>query len=167
MHDDSSLDAELVERFGYHSFRPGQREIIEAALAGRDVLAIMPTGGGKSLTFQLPALLGEGVTIVISPLIALMKDQVDRLARRSPGAATFLNSSVSGQQARKRLERAVAGSVRLLYRAPGRLRSIWRGPLFFRSVKSRKWSTRIPAARVTASNGWIVPSVHNSRINRS
>ncbi|GIW06729.1 MAG: hypothetical protein KatS3mg060_1534 [Dehalococcoidia bacterium] len=119
----SSLDTALAERFGYPAFRPGQREIIEATLAGRDVLAIMPTGGGKSLTFQLPALLGEGVTLVISPLIALMKDQVDRLTQRMPGAATFLNSTVRSDQARKRLERAVAGTVRLLYVAPERLRS--------------------------------------------
>jgi ATP-dependent DNA helicase RecQ len=97
--------------------------VIEATLAGRDVLAILPTGGGKSLTFQLPALLGEGVTIVFSPLIALMKDQVDRLSRRAPGAATFLNSAVSSEQTRRRLERAVAGQLRLLYVAPERIRS--------------------------------------------
>ncbi|MFN8532042.1 MAG: RecQ family ATP-dependent DNA helicase [Dehalococcoidia bacterium] len=123
MPSDRSLEAALADRFGFAAFRPGQREIVEAALAGRDVLAIMPTGGGKSLTFQLPALLGDGVTLVISPLIALMKDQVDRLAARLPGSATFLNSTVRSVQARKRLARAEAGEVRLLYIAPERLRS--------------------------------------------
>ncbi|MCS6802054.1 MAG: RecQ family ATP-dependent DNA helicase [Chloroflexota bacterium] len=117
------LETTLRDTFGYTSFRPGQREIIEATIAGRDVLAVLPTGGGKSLTYQLPALLSEGVTLVISPLIALMKDQVDRLSRRAPGVATYLNSTVRSAQARKRLEQAAAGTVRLLYIAPERLRS--------------------------------------------
>ncbi|MCL6647726.1 MAG: RecQ family ATP-dependent DNA helicase [Chloroflexi bacterium] len=117
------LDRALAAHFGYSSFRPGQREIILATLAGRDVLAVMPTGGGKSLTFQLPALLGTGLTLVISPLIALMKDQVDRLNRQVPGVATFLNSTVRSAQARERLDRARTGAVRLLYLAPERLRA--------------------------------------------
>ena len=80
----------LKKHFGYDQFRPLQREIIEDALAGRDVFALMPTGGGKSLCFQLPALMRDGLTIVVSPLIALMKDQVDAL-QTSGIAATYLN----------------------------------------------------------------------------
>lgn len=123
MSPEPRLEAALFDHVGSTTFRPGQREVIEATLAGRDVLAVLPTGGGKSLTFQLPALLGTGVTIVISPLIALMKDQVDRLSQRAPGVATFLNSAVSSDQSRRRLERAIDGKVRLLYVAPERLRS--------------------------------------------
>jgi len=82
----------LKTTFGYGSFHPLQREIIEASLAGRDVFALLPTGGGKSLCFQLPALLRPGLTIVVSPLIALMKDQVDQL-QAAGVAATYLNST--------------------------------------------------------------------------
>src|SRR5471032_577118 len=83
----------LKQTFGYSSFRPLQCEIIEATLAGRDVFALLPTGGGKSLCFQLPALVRPGMTVVVSPLIALMKDQVDAL-QASGVAATFLNSTL-------------------------------------------------------------------------
>ena len=89
----------LKKHFGYDHFRPLQREIIEDALAGRDVLALMPTGGGKSLCFQLPALIRDGLTIVVSPLIALMKDQVDAL-RTSGIAATYLNSTLDRRRQR-------------------------------------------------------------------
>jgi ATP-dependent DNA helicase RecQ len=106
--------------FGYDSFRPLQREIIEASLAEQDTLAILPTGGGKSLCYQLPALQREGLTLVISPLIALMKDQVDQL-QAAGVAATFLNSSLSGHEARTRLEGLEAGRYKLLYVAPERL----------------------------------------------
>jgi superfamily II DNA helicase RecQ len=88
----------LKQSFGYDAFRPLQREIMAASLAGRDVVAILPTGAGKSLCFQLPALAREGVTLVVSPLIALMKDQVDALTA-SGVAATFLNSSIQGSEA--------------------------------------------------------------------
>src|SRR3984885_2269900 len=96
------LLATLKRTFGYDSFRPLQEEIITDALAGRDVFALLPTGGGKSLCFQLPALLRDGLTVVVSPLIALMKDQVDAL-QASGVAATFLNSSLDADEARSRL----------------------------------------------------------------
>src|SRR4029077_11820799 len=84
----------LLARFGLESFRPGQREAVEAALAGRDSLVVMPTGGGKSLCYQLPALALDGLAIVISPLVALMRDQGDALAAAGHGAARVLNASL-------------------------------------------------------------------------
>src|SRR5438876_1060888 len=110
----------LKKYFGYDAFRPLQQEIIDDALANRDVFALLPTGGGKSLCFQLPALLRDGVTIVVSPLIALMKDQVDAL-RTSGIAATFLNSTLAGNEARERLHGLDRNQFRLLYVAPERL----------------------------------------------
>src|SRR4051812_36824105 len=89
----------LKRYFGFDSFRPLQEQIIRDALAGKDVFALLPTGGGKSLCFQLPALVQAGLTIVVSPLIALMKDQVDAL-RASGVSATFLNSSLGAAEAR-------------------------------------------------------------------
>ncbi len=115
-----NLHAPLKKHFGYDAFRPLQEEIVRDALAGRDVFALMPTGGGKSLCFQLPALLREGLTIVVSPLIALMKDQVDGL-QASGVAATFLNSTLDGTEARARLRGLYNGEFRLLYVAPERL----------------------------------------------
>ena len=109
----------LKKHFG-HGFRPLQEEIVQDALAGRDVFALMPTGGGKSLCFQLPALLRDGLTIVVSPLIALMKDQVDAL-QASGVAATFLNSALDRDEARARLRGFINGEFRLLYVAPERL----------------------------------------------
>ncbi|MEM8868112.1 MAG: DNA helicase RecQ [Verrucomicrobiota bacterium] len=106
--------------FGYDAFRPLQGEIIESALAGKDVLAILPTGGGKSLCYQLPALERKGLTLVVSPLIALMKDQVDQLQAAGVGA-TFLNSSISAAESRSRLEGLDRGAYKLLYLAPERL----------------------------------------------
>lgn len=114
------LLAALKKDFGYSAFRPLQEEIIRDALAGRDVFALMPTGGGKSLCFQLPALLCGGLTIVVSPLISLMKDQVDAL-QTSGIAATFLNSALNRQQAVDRLCGLHRGEYRLLYVAPERL----------------------------------------------
>src|SRR5437764_1379496 len=110
----------LKKYFGYDAFRPLQQEIIDDALANRDVFALLPTGGGKSLCFQLPALLRDGVTIVVSPLIALMKDQVDAL-RTSGIAATFLNSTLAGSESRERLRGLDRNQFRLLYVAPERL----------------------------------------------
>src|SRR5689334_6374295 len=114
------LPRALKKYFGYDEFRPLQREIIDDALAGRDVFALLPTGGGKSLCFQLPALLRDGVTIVVSPLIALMKDQVDAL-RTSGIAATFLNSTLGANEARERFRGLHRNEFRLLYVAPERL----------------------------------------------
>jgi ATP-dependent DNA helicase RecQ len=113
------LDA-LKHHFGFDAFRPLQAEIVGDVLAGRDVFALLPTGGGKSLCFQLPALLGSGLTVVISPLIALMKDQVDALATAGV-PATFLNSSLDRDDVRARTRALDAGAYRLLYVAPERL----------------------------------------------
>ncbi|MFT9495434.1 DNA helicase RecQ [Anaerosolibacter sp.] len=110
----------LKEYFGYESFRKGQYELIEAILKGQDVLGIMPTSGGKSLCYQIPALLMEGVTLVISPLISLMKDQVDAL-RESGISATYLNSTLTAQEQRTRLEEIKNGEYKLVYVAPERL----------------------------------------------
>lgn len=110
----------LKEVFGHDGFRPLQEEIVEAALAGRDVFALLPTGGGKSLCYQLPALLRDGLTVVVSPLIALMKDQVDSLTANGV-AATYLNSSLDSGEARRRLRGLHAGAYKLLYVAPERL----------------------------------------------
>ena len=110
----------LKSTFGYSTFRPLQREIIEANLVGEDVFALLPTGGGKSLCFQLPALARPGLTVVVSPLIALMKDQVDAL-QASGVAATFLNSTLSAEEARARLRGLHGGEYKLLYVAPERL----------------------------------------------
>ncbi len=107
----------LKEVFGYPSFRPGQREIIDAVMAGRDCVGVMPTGGGKSLTYQIPARALGGATLVVSPLIALMKDQVD--AANSVGLrATFLNSSLSADERRARVEGVRRGDYELVYAAP-------------------------------------------------
>jgi ATP-dependent DNA helicase RecQ len=110
----------LQTTFGYSTFRPLQREICETSLAGRDVFALLPTGGGKSLCFQLPALARQGLTVVVSPLIALMKDQVDAL-QASGVAATFLNSSLDEPESRSRLRGLHRGEYKLLYVAPERL----------------------------------------------
>ena len=114
------LSSRLKQTFGYDGFRPLQREIMEASLEGRDAVAILPTGAGKSLCYQLPALVRDGLTVVVSPLIALMKDQVDQL-EASGVAATFLNSSLDGAEARRRLDALDAGEYQLLYVAPERL----------------------------------------------
>ncbi len=114
------LETLLKRTFGYGTFRPLQRDIIEATLAGRDVFALLPTGGGKSLCFQLPALVRPGLTVVVSPLIALMKDQVDQL-QASGVAATFLNSTLGADEARARLRGLHRGEYKLLYVAPERL----------------------------------------------
>jgi ATP-dependent DNA helicase RecQ len=114
------LLAPLKKYFGFDSFRPLQQEIISDSLRGRDVFAVLPTGGGKSLCFQLPALVRSGLTVVVSPLIALMKDQVDAL-QAAGVQATFLNSSLAAGESRPRLRGLHNGEFRLLYVAPERL----------------------------------------------
>ncbi|MBI3829895.1 MAG: DNA helicase RecQ [Planctomycetes bacterium] len=114
------LPGALKRHFGFSAFRPHQEEIIRDALAGRDVFALLPTGGGKSLCFQLPAILRKGLTVVVSPLIALMKDQVDALQANGI-AATFLNSTLQPEDARARLRGVYEGRYRLLYAAPERI----------------------------------------------
>jgi ATP-dependent DNA helicase RecQ len=115
-----TIDEALEHHFGYGAFRPLQREIIEASLAGHDVLALLPTGGGKSLCYQLPALLRPGLTLVVSPLIALMKDQVDALEANGI-RATFLNSSLDARASAERLAALERGEYQLLYAAPERI----------------------------------------------
>jgi ATP-dependent DNA helicase RecQ len=107
----------LREVFGHPSFRPGQEEIVQAVLGGRDCVGVMPTGAGKSLTYQIPARLLGGTTLVISPLIALMKDQVDAMARVGLHAA-FLNSSLSPDERRERVRALRSGELELVYAAP-------------------------------------------------
>jgi ATP-dependent DNA helicase RecQ len=116
-----ALDA-LQKYFGFSEFREGQAEVIEALVAGENCVVVMPTGGGKSLCYQLPAVMMEGVTLVVSPLIALMKDQVDALiTRRIP--TTFINSSLSYGELKKRLSEIRRGVYKLVYIAPERFRS--------------------------------------------
>ncbi len=116
----TSLTNSLKKYFGYDSFRPGQEKIIEDAIANKDLLILMPTGGGKSLCFQLPALLKQGITIVVSPLISLMQDQVDSLQENGIGA-TFLNSTLHPQDVQHREQQILTGKIKLLYLAPERL----------------------------------------------
>jgi RecQ family ATP-dependent DNA helicase len=121
----TELDEQLRQQlavFALESFRPGQAEVMRAVLEGRDCLCIMPTGGGKSLCYQLPALLCDGVTIVVSPLIALMKDQVDTLQARGV-RATLINSTLEMAEQYQRITQMAAGAYQLVYVAPERLRS--------------------------------------------
>ena len=111
--------AKLAEVFGYREFRPGQAEVIAAVLAGQDTLAVMPTGGGKSICYQLPALLSDRLTIVVSPLLALMKDQVDAL-RQAGVQAAAVNSMVPREEQAALLGQAAVGALKLLYVAPER-----------------------------------------------
>ena len=113
-------EAVLKRWWGYEAFRPMQREIVDAVLAGRDTLALMPTGGGKSLTYQVPAFMTEGVTIVVTPLIALMKDQVDRL-RKLGIPAVAVHSGMDSRKIEIALDNCTYGDVKLLYIAPERL----------------------------------------------
>jgi ATP-dependent DNA helicase RecQ len=133
-----TLDEALNHYFGYSTFLPHQREIAESVLEGSDVLALLPTGGGKSLCYQLPALLQPGLTLVISPLIALMKDQVDALTA-SGIAATYLNSSLDPDTAADRLDGLDRGEYRLLYVAPERAVV----PAFLRALT--RWNVRLIA----------------------
>ncbi|MCP2727494.1 DNA helicase RecQ [Limnofasciculus baicalensis] len=130
-----SLEEALKHFFGYDTFRLAQEKIVEEALQNRDLLIIMPTGGGKSLCFQLPALLKPGVMIVVSPLISLMQDQVDALIDNGIGA-TFLNSTLSWDEVRSRENAILNGKIKLLYVAPERLLGEKFGP-FLEMLRSQ------------------------------
>ena len=117
------VDGALRELFGFERFRPGQREAVEAARAGRDVLVVMPTGSGKSLCYQLPALMRTDLTIVVSPLVSLMQDQVEALARVAPRRVALVNGLQDSRANRRAVEHAISGQVRLLYVAPERFAS--------------------------------------------
>src|SRR5258706_6408181 len=122
MHSLADALSSLHEHFGFADFREGQGEVIAAILDGKDAVVVMPTGSGKSLCYQLPALMFEGATVVVSPLIALMKDQVDALrARNLP--ATFINSSLPEREQWSRIEAVRRGEFKLVYVAPERFRS--------------------------------------------
>ena len=118
----SELTPALRRLFGFAEFRPGQEQVVRAAVEGRDTLALMPTGSGKSLTYQLAAMLRPTTTLVLSPLIALMKDQVDKLPAEVAEQATLINSSLDPDEAARRLRGVSEGRYRLLYVAPERLR---------------------------------------------
>ena len=111
--------AALRARFGFDDFRPGQERAVSSVLAGRDTLVVLPTGGGKSVCYQVPALLLPGLTVVVTPLISLMKDQVDALTARGI-PATFVNSTLSPGEVAERMSRVTRGEVKLLYVAPER-----------------------------------------------
>jgi ATP-dependent DNA helicase RecQ len=119
----ADVDGALAELFGFPGFRPGQREAVEAARAGRDVLVVMPTGSGKSLCYQLPALMRRDLTLVVSPLVSLMQDQVEALERVAPGRVALVNAQQTSVVNRQAVDRAVSGHVRLLYVAPERFAS--------------------------------------------
>src|ERR1700720_2952739 len=118
--DSDITHAALRRAFGFDAFRPGQESVVQDVLAGRDVLALMPTGGGKSLCYQLPALLQQGVSLVVSPLIALMQDQVRQLQDNGI-AATFINSSIEPAEISRRMAGMLRGDYKLVYLAPERL----------------------------------------------
>lgn len=113
----------LRDIFGFDDFRPGQEEAVRGVLEGRDALVVMPTGAGKSLCYQLPGLLRPELSIVVSPLVSLMQDQVQALARRAPGAVALVNAQRDADENREVLDRARAGSLKLLYVAPERFSS--------------------------------------------
>jgi len=116
----AALGPALKRAFGFDAFRPGQEAVVQQILAGRDVLALMPTGGGKSLCYQLPALLQPGVSLVVSPLIALMQDQVRQLEDNQI-AATFINSTLDSAEISRRVSGLLRGDYKLMYLAPERL----------------------------------------------
>lgn len=120
INNEALADQVLRDTFGYQQFRPGQQTIIQESLNGRDCLVVMPTGGGKSLCYQIPALVRQGLTLVVSPLISLMKDQVDQLLANGVAAAC-LNSTQNREEQQNVMAGCRSGKVRLLYIAPERL----------------------------------------------
>lgn len=135
----------LKETFGYDSFRPGQENVISAILSGREVMAVMPTGAGKSLCYQVPALMLPGITLVVSPLISLMRDQVTAL-NQSGVRAAYLNSSLTPAQYTKALSNAYAGTYRLIYVAPERLAT----------ESFRRFACSVPIAQVVVDEAHCV-----------
>ena len=131
----SGLRSKLREHFGFRRFRPGQEKVVRSALSGRDTLALMPTGSGKSLCFQLPALVMEGSTVVISPLIALMKDQTESLAQKGISAVAF-NSTMTSRERQEAEEAWRAASKEFVYTTPEQLAN-----REFRSLLRRRRST--------------------------
>jgi len=127
------LESHLKRIFGFEEFRKGQQQVVEHVLAGESVLAVMPTGAGKSLCYQLPAMLLNGLTLVVSPLIALMKDQIDSLPAEVQQQVTLINSTLKGNEIDKRLQEIRQGGYKLIYVAPERLRQ---GP-FLHALRSR------------------------------
>ena len=125
------LEEHLRSVFGHPAFRSGQREIVESVMAGRDTMAVLPTGGGKSLTYQLPSTLLPGVTLVLSPLIALMKDQTRSVPPGLAAETTVINSSLEPSEVYRRMRSVAAGNTRLVYAAPERLRQ----PAFLHALK--------------------------------
>jgi len=121
METTTDLGAALREKFGYERFNPGQEEVVSRVLAGEDTLAILATGAGKSLTYQLPALLMDGTTVVVSPLIALMKDQLDMLADRGVTATVALNSTLSEDQELAAVARIASGQMKIVFVTPEKL----------------------------------------------
>jgi ATP-dependent DNA helicase RecQ len=135
----------LKRYFGYDSFRPGQSGLVDAILAGRDVLGVMPTGAGKSVCYQIPATLLPGVTIVISPLISLMRDQVDALNDAGIPAA-YVNTTQGGDEQAMVLAQAAQGDIKLLYVAPERLET----------ERFRNFATRVPISLVAVDEAHCV-----------
>ena len=125
----------LKKYYGYDSFRPGQFEIVTNIMRGRDICAVMPTGAGKSICYQIPALAMDGVTLVISPLISLMQDQV-RILKSIGVPAAYLNSSLTPRQVDLAISRAAQGAYKIIYAAPERLES----PKFIEFVRKTKIS---------------------------
>ena len=141
----SELLPALQRLFGFAEFRPGQERVVRAAVDGRNTLALMPTGSGKSLTYQLAAMLRPQPTLVLSPLIALMKDQVDKLPPEIAAVSTFVNSSLPPGEAATRVAGLAEGRYRLLYAAPERLRQPRSSTRCARPTSGSSWSTRCTA----------------------
>jgi ATP-dependent DNA helicase RecQ len=135
----------LQQWFGFAAFRPGQAEAVQAGLTDRDALVVMPTGSGKSLCYQLPALMRDDLTVVVSPLVSLMQDQVSALERVAPGRVALINAQHGPEANAAVLQRARAGELRLLYVAPERLSRLRRrdGRLPGRAVRRRRGALRL------------------------
>jgi ATP-dependent DNA helicase RecQ len=186
------LSVALRESFGFDAFRPGQEEAVRAAIGppARDVLVVMPTGAGKSLCYQLPALVRDDLTLVVSPLVSLMQDQVDALAKIAPGKVALVNAQQDGATNREALERAVSGELRMLYVAPERFSSSpflqairntkiglfvvdeahcvsqWGHdfrPDYFRLADAARW---LQAEAIIASTATATPTVANDIVDR-